>query len=66
MQTRPAPSYKRNPVSTTASLGPFDDPSAYLMKSPPKQIVDDEAVDLVEGFIQKNAATRTTATAKTA
>jgi hypothetical protein len=25
------------------------------MKSPPKQIVDDEAVDLVEGFIKKNA-----------
>jgi hypothetical protein len=25
------------------------------MKSPPKQIVDDEAFDLVEGFIKKNA-----------
>jgi myo-inositol-1-phosphate synthase len=35
--------------------GALDGPSAYLMKSPPKQIVDDEAVDLVEGFIKKNA-----------
>jgi hypothetical protein len=25
------------------------------MKSPPKQIVDDEAMDLVEDFIKKNA-----------
>jgi hypothetical protein len=55
MQTRPAPSYKPNPLSTTASLGPFDDLNAYLMKSPPRQIVDDEAVDLVDGFIKKNA-----------
>jgi myo-inositol-1-phosphate synthase len=46
--------------------GALEGPSAYLMKSPPKQIVDDEAVDLVEGFIQKNATTRRTATAKTA
>jgi myo-inositol-1-phosphate synthase len=34
--------------------GALEGPSAYLMKSPPKQIVDDEAVDLVEGFIKKN------------
>jgi myo-inositol-1-phosphate synthase len=37
-------------------------PSSYLMKSPPKQIEDDEAHELVEQFIKKNALT----TAKTA
>jgi myo-inositol-1-phosphate synthase len=35
--------------------GALEGPSAYLMKSPPKQIVDDEAMDLVEAFIKKNA-----------
>ena len=30
-------------------------PSSYLMKSPPKQIVDDEAYELTEEFIKKNA-----------
>jgi myo-inositol-1-phosphate synthase len=35
--------------------GALEGPSAYLMKSPPKQIVDDDAVDLVEAFIKKNA-----------
>ena len=35
--------------------GALEGPSAYLMKSPPKQIVDDEAYDLVESFIAKNA-----------
>jgi myo-inositol-1-phosphate synthase len=35
--------------------GALEGPSAYLMKSPPKQIVDDEARDLVEQFITKNA-----------
>jgi myo-inositol-1-phosphate synthase len=30
-------------------------PSAYLMKSPPKQIVDDEAQELSEQFITQNA-----------
>jgi myo-inositol-1-phosphate synthase len=35
--------------------GALEGPSAYLMKSPPKQIVDDEAMDLVEDFIEKNA-----------
>jgi myo-inositol-1-phosphate synthase len=30
-------------------------PSSYLMKSPPKQIVDDEAHELTEEFIKKNA-----------
>jgi myo-inositol-1-phosphate synthase len=35
--------------------GALEGPSAYLMKSPPKQIVDDEARQLVESFIKKNA-----------
>jgi myo-inositol-1-phosphate synthase len=39
--------------------GALEGPSAYLMKSPPKQIVDDEAMDLVEAFIKKNARTKT-------
>ncbi|HVS86346.1 MAG TPA: inositol-3-phosphate synthase [Gaiellaceae bacterium] len=30
-------------------------PSSYLMKSPPKQIVDDEAYELTEQFIRENA-----------
>jgi myo-inositol-1-phosphate synthase len=29
-------------------------PSSYLMKSPPQQIVDDEAYNLTEKFIEKN------------
>jgi myo-inositol-1-phosphate synthase len=37
--------------------GALEGPSAYLMKSPPKQIVDDEAVDLVEEFIERNRRT---------
>jgi myo-inositol-1-phosphate synthase len=35
--------------------GALEGPSAYLMKSPPKQIVDDEARELVERFIAQNA-----------
>ena len=35
--------------------GALEGPSAYLMKSPPKQIADDEAHDLVETFIKKHA-----------
>jgi myo-inositol-1-phosphate synthase len=35
--------------------GALEGPSAYLMKSPPKQIVDDEAYELSEAFIAKNA-----------
>jgi len=35
--------------------GALEGPSSYLMKSPPKQIADDEAYDLVEQFIKKNA-----------
>jgi myo-inositol-1-phosphate synthase len=45
--------------------GALEGPSAYLMKSPPKQIVDDEAMDLVEGFIKKNARAKTGQAAKT-
>jgi myo-inositol-1-phosphate synthase len=35
--------------------GALEGPSSYLMKSPPKQIQDDEAYDLVEAFIKQNA-----------
>jgi myo-inositol-1-phosphate synthase len=35
--------------------GALEAPSAYLMKSPPKQIEDGEARDLVERFISQNA-----------
>ena len=35
--------------------GALEGPSAYLMKSPPKQIADDEAYDLVEAFIKRYA-----------
>ena len=34
--------------------GALEGPSAYLMKSPPKQIVDDEAYELSEQFIAQN------------
>jgi myo-inositol-1-phosphate synthase len=34
--------------------GALEGPSAYLMKSPPKQIVDDEAYELSEQFIERN------------
>jgi len=44
--------------------GGLEGPSSYLMKSPPKQIPDDEAHDLVEQFIKKNARTKTKAAAK--
>jgi myo-inositol-1-phosphate synthase len=43
--------------------GALEGPSAYLMKSPPKQIVDDEAHELVESFIKKNVRTNAKATA---
>jgi myo-inositol-1-phosphate synthase len=33
--------------------GALEGPSAYLMKSPPKQMPDDEARDAVETFIKK-------------
>jgi myo-inositol-1-phosphate synthase len=39
--------------------GALEAPSAYLMKSPPKQIRDDEAHADIERFIVKNALTKT-------
>ncbi len=44
--------------------GALEGPSAYLMKSPPKQIVDDEAMDAVERFIRDNTRSKTKAAAK--
>jgi myo-inositol-1-phosphate synthase len=38
--------------------GALEAPSAYLMKSPPKQIRDDEAHEQSERFIVKNAKTK--------
>jgi myo-inositol-1-phosphate synthase len=38
--------------------GSLEAPSAYLMKSPPKQIRDDEAREQIERFIVKNAVTK--------
>jgi myo-inositol-1-phosphate synthase len=43
--------------------GALEGPSSYLMKSPPRQIVDDEAYDLTEKFIAQNALKKTKATA---
>jgi myo-inositol-1-phosphate synthase len=43
--------------------GALEAPSAYLMKSPPKQIPDAEAHDLVERFISQNARKRARAKA---
>jgi myo-inositol-1-phosphate synthase len=45
--------------------GALEGPSAYLMKSPPKQIVDDDAHEAVETFIRKHARTKRKAAAKT-
>jgi myo-inositol-1-phosphate synthase len=44
--------------------GALEGPSAYLMKSPPKQIQDDEARQLVEQFIAKHARKTAKAPAK--
>jgi myo-inositol-1-phosphate synthase len=38
--------------------GALEAPSAYLMKSPPKQIRDDEAHEDIERFIVKNAISK--------
>jgi myo-inositol-1-phosphate synthase len=38
--------------------GALEGPSAYLMKSPPKQIVDDDAHEAVERFIKQNPRKR--------
>ena len=44
--------------------GGLEAPSSYLMKSPPKQIRDDESRELIERFIVKNALKREKAAAK--
>jgi myo-inositol-1-phosphate synthase len=44
--------------------GALEGPSAYLMKSPPKQIADDRAHELVERFIAQNARSKAKAPAK--
>jgi myo-inositol-1-phosphate synthase len=41
--------------------GALEGPSSYLMKSPPKQVPDDEAYDAAEKFIRDNARTSTPA-----
>jgi len=43
--------------------GALEGPSAYLMKSPPKQIVDDEAYERVERFIKQHERKRAKTTA---
>jgi myo-inositol-1-phosphate synthase len=45
--------------------GALEGPSSFLMKSPPKQIVDDEAFEATESFIKKNARKPAKAPAKT-
>ncbi|MGZ4336086.1 MAG: inositol-3-phosphate synthase [Gaiellaceae bacterium] len=40
--------------------GALEGPSSYLMKSPPKQIPDDEAYDAAEKFIRENARKQAT------
>jgi myo-inositol-1-phosphate synthase len=42
-------------ASNNGITGALEAPSSYLMKSPPKQIRDDEARDLIERFIKQNA-----------
>jgi myo-inositol-1-phosphate synthase len=44
--------------------GALEGPSGYLMKSPPKQIVDDEAYEQVESFIKQHGRKRQRAAAK--
>jgi myo-inositol-1-phosphate synthase len=44
--------------------GALEAPSAYLMKSPPKQIRDDEAPAQIERFIAQNAVTKRKVAAK--
>jgi myo-inositol-1-phosphate synthase len=45
--------------------GSLEAPSAYLMKSPPKQIRDDEAREQIERFIAQNALKKTRAATRT-
>jgi myo-inositol-1-phosphate synthase len=35
--------------------GGLEGPSSYLMKSPPKQVPDDDAYEATESFIRENA-----------
>jgi myo-inositol-1-phosphate synthase len=44
--------------------GALEAPSSYLMKSPPKQIRDDEAREDIERFIVKNAVKKAKAAPK--
>jgi myo-inositol-1-phosphate synthase len=44
--------------------GALEGPSAYLMKSPPKQIVDDEAFEATERFIKQHPRTPAKVAAK--
>jgi myo-inositol-1-phosphate synthase len=44
--------------------GALEGPSAYLMKSPPKQLQDDDAHDAVERFIEENRLVPAAATAQ--
>jgi myo-inositol-1-phosphate synthase len=46
--------------------GALEGPSSYLMKSPPTQIVDDEAYELSERFIEQNKRKAAKAPAKAA
>jgi myo-inositol-1-phosphate synthase len=46
--------------------GALEAPSAYLMKSPPKQIEDDRARDMVERFIRENSRSKSTTKAPAA
>jgi myo-inositol-1-phosphate synthase len=45
--------------------GALEGPSSYLMKSPPVQIVDDEAYEATEAFIREHARTKVDAPART-
>ncbi len=44
--------------------GALEGPSSYLMKSPPKQVADDDAYEAVEKFIKENARKPVKVTAK--
>jgi myo-inositol-1-phosphate synthase len=44
--------------------GALEAPSSYLMKSPPRQIRDDEARENTERFIRQHARTKTKAATK--
>jgi myo-inositol-1-phosphate synthase len=46
------------------TAGALEGPSAYLMKSPPRQIPDDDAYEATERFIAENARTATAQAAR--